>query len=352
VVRQQTPNAYSAYGSEADRQMADDFWAMKQGHHPDGSAWSDDDALRAAMQLIAPGGKAGIPRVDFKTVDKKLDKLGVTKWFGAVSMQPHFQPLIRNDLYNQINRYIGVGMTVDDATKTAVNEMQANTHVYRGTLLHFDGMHVPNNVDKALDHFVDGFIKQNGDALDAQGLDASDITVQAIGSRNLFRLVDSTGVPVHDREGHSRYFGLDQVRQWLGDEQKRADSDKLKQATFDASVAAKGLVQTTGEDGKELWFNPKTRQVFKPVHNGKSETAAPTWKPTGERYSKALTGPVGRGVNSVVNSLGADIAKAQDGAAEVRKQTLDDFKKVGKSIWDMLPSVEVGPINPAGAINK
>jgi len=352
VVREQTPNAYSAYGSEADRQMADDFWAMKQGHRADGTTWSDDDALRAAMQLNAPGGKAGIPKVDFKTLDKKLDKLGATKWFGTVGMKPNFQPLIRNDLYNQINRYIGVGMTVDDATKTAVNEMQANTHVYRGTLLHFDGMHVPNDVDKALDHYVDGFIKQNGDVLEAQGLDASDITVQAIGSRSLFRLVDSTGVPVHDKEGHSSYFSLDQVRQWLGDEQKRHDAATLKQATFDASVAAKGLVQTTGEDGKELWFNPKTRQVFKPVYNGKSETAAPAWKPTGERYNKALTGPVGRGVNSAVNSLDADIEKADQGRAEVQQQTLKDFKKVGQSIWDWLPSVEVGPINPAGAINK
>lgn len=350
-IREQSPNAYSAYGDDKDRQIADDFWAMKQGHHADGTPWSDDDALRATIQLNSPGNKGGLPRVDFDKLDGQLDELGVNKWFGTVGMKPNMVSTVRNDLYNQINRYVGTGMSVDDATKTAVSEMKSNTFPYRGTLLHFDGMVVPNNPDKAFDFFIDKFAKDNAAALDAQHLGADDITIQPMGSRSLFRLVDSTGVPVHDKDGHSRYISLDQVRQWTNSEQKRQADETRKKANFDASAASRGLVEAIGDGGKSVWVNPKTRQIFRPEY-GKDETATPSWTPTGERYKRAIItrtdNPVYNGVNSAVRGI-----KDVNGRnLQMEQQNRDSLKRFGKTIWDMLPGVEIGKPDFSGALNK
>jgi hypothetical protein len=340
-VREETPNAYSSYGDEKDRQIADDFWALKQGHHADGTPWSDDDAVRATMQLNSPGGKAGLPRVDFDKLDGKLDELGVNKWFGTVGMKPNLTSLVRNDLYNQINRYVGVGMSVDDATATAVNEMKTNTFPYRGSLLHFDGMNVPNNPDKAFDAFIDKFAKDNEGALTAQHLSADDLTVQPVGSRSLFRLVDSTGVPVHDKNGHSVYRSLEQVRQWTNDEKKRSDAETLKTANFNSSVASRGLVEAYGVGGKKVWVDPKTRVIYKPEY-GKNATAAPTWKPTGERYKTTMIVNTHNPIYNAAHGVVQGIRDVNSRGLQMEQENRDSLKKFGHTIWDMLPEVEVG----------
>jgi hypothetical protein len=212
-------------------------------------------------------------------------------------------------------------------------------------------MVVPNNPDKAFDFFIDKFAKDNAAALDAQHLGADDITIQPMGSRSLFRLVDSTGVPVHDKDGHSRYISLDQVRQWTNSEQKRQADETRKKANFDASAASRGLVEAIGDGGASVWVDPKTRQIFRPEY-GKDETATPSWKQTGERYKRAIITRTDNPVYSGVNSAVRGIKDVNGRNLQMEQQNRDSLKRFGKTIWDMLPGVEIGKPDFSGALNK
>lgn len=351
-LRQESKNSVMAYTKEKDRDFAEAFI--------EGTSFldmSDDAALDFAIKVTQPLDASGREQVAKyqREIDSAVGSLATNKrWFGIEwNSDPSNYSTVRTKVTQLAQKMVAAGVKPRDAITMAANAVNANTHVYNGTVLDLSGLDVPDQFPEAVDEALAQFISANPKVIERSGLDPEDLTIVPLGgdvSGGRFKIVSKENIATalyNDRQ-EVAILTLPGIRKIWKAKTAAENHVTARTVVFDHSVQQKGFVYATDVDGSKAWIDPKTKEVYSFQYTDKDNM--PIWRKTGKRYKRA----------KVIKDDGGFVLKGYDGGQfwgrlrgsalkkhrEEMKKWEDDHDRAAaerRKFWGaLLPSMKVG----------
>jgi len=293
----ESKNAAIAYTTDKDRDFYETYWMAKKylKHSGTGYHYNDEEALQFAYKATSKVSTEGTPPLDYKAVDNYINSVGtkdrsILSWTATVS--PNNWSQARNRVVSLANRMVDAGAEPEQALDMAFNAVRETSTTYRGQLLDFQGLDVPDNFPKVMDAFIGQYAKENAGFLQAEGIDPSEITIEADASDGgKFRLVEADGTPILDNNGHYRTFKLSDVTAIAKDMDAHDKKLRNRDIAIRSSAKSNGIVFSTVPGQDDVWVDQKSGEIVEPLFPDDATT--PTWKKTGKRQKQLMPNNLG-----------------------------------------------------------
>ncbi len=201
----QGQNSLHGYTEKAeDRDAISVYNAFKtMGQNPDGTTYSDEQALTVAMEIVNPAirPQTNFTKEDQEAIDSNMDSIAKGQgWFGWGSSKPANSSAIENKLEYMAKGFIASGLSHEDAIAKATKAVQDSSLIYNGVMLpSVNGFVADSDFQPTVKSYIDDWAKQNPKTLKALGIDADDIAILPMGNVNgdsggHFRLVTKSGL--------------------------------------------------------------------------------------------------------------------------------------------------------------